>query len=710
MRVAVSLNSPLYRLLTWCLVVSMTITACVAPAAPVSRESTLVPGQPESTGASKPKTETPVTDWTPTADQSPESREHSETPQVVELRVPSNAPVSRESTLVPGQPELTGASKPKTETPVTDWTPTVDQSPESREHSETPQVVKLRIPSNAPDSRVTVSAVTSTPTPAVTPTTFVEATPTVPADAEPVILTGLGVDRVCGHGDVVAIDGHSLRATPRLLPGNSNFLELLPEETRVGIIDCRLWTDQEGLSWLAVRTGQGKLGWMLVQPDKFYVTLYPVPLDPPKALTGIPAGTTIAYVPPSECKSGPVSDEAVATSIGIDLIPVVGDVKGLVEVATGCDLVTGESLGDWRWLGLLGLVGLAEVALLRHGDEVADSARMVDNLEGSLRYSDEAAIATGRNIDTAADLIRGASKLEDVADTAADAARTADKSAGLSDEALQALAKFEEPCSFSADTLVSTQTGLVPISEIGPGDLVLAYDESVKATGFYTVTATSAHLDPLILIITIGSDVLEATPEHPFYVREQWVPAGDLEVGDAVTMASGASDLVWGTQTAYQPQIMYNLTIAKAHTYFVGFDQWLVHNACSRILRSNLISVNKVPDWGDEVQWQAHHVVPGEFEDHPFIREATKGGWKVDEADNGLALPYLDDVAETYGLPSHRGYHARYSDDVEREFNVLNQTRIREGWGSQRSARELEKLVDRLRGKILGMPGGQHLQ
>ncbi len=43
-----------------------------------------------------------------------------------------------------------------------------------------------------------------------------------------------------------------------------------------------------------------------------------------------------------------------ATSVTLDLIPVVGEIKGLIEVFTGTDLVTGDALGWWRlgaWRG-----------------------------------------------------------------------------------------------------------------------------------------------------------------------------------------------------------------------------------------------------------------------------------------------------------------------------------------------------------------------
>jgi hypothetical protein len=33
-------------------------------------------------------------------------------------------------------------------------------------------------------------------------------------------------------------------------------------------------------------------------------------------------------------------------------------------------------------------------------------------------------------------------------------------------------------------------------------------------------------------------------------------------------------------ELAERPQVMYNLTVESAQTYFVGAQQWLVHNAC----------------------------------------------------------------------------------------------------------------------------------
>jgi hypothetical protein len=522
--------------------------------------------------------------------------------------------------------------------------------------------------------------------------------PAVSLEAEPLIFTGMEtIGNRCGHGDVVAVDGHELLGTPRIMSDDSNFLELLPEGARVDIIDCRLWTDQEDLNWLAVRTTERKLGWMLVQPDKFYITLHPIPLElPPLAITGVPAaGELVAYVPPSACETGPVTDEAKTTSVGVDLVPVVGDIKGVHDAVTGCDMVTGEQLGSWRWFGLFGLIGLSEIALMRHGDDVVDGIRVVDNLAGSLRYSDDQVIIAVRNVDTAAELANELRRLERGVEGSSDVAHSLDNAQALSDDAVRALADLPQPCSFDADTLVSTSRGAVPISSINPGDLVLAFNEATQTTGYYTTTAAFSHIDETILTLTIGQDVLVTTPEHPFFVEERWIAAGDLEIGDVVTSASGVFGNVQHIEVSHQPQRMYNLTVAQAHTYYVGTDEWLVHNACRKTLRNNLIGSRQLPAWTADTDWQAHHIIPVQLENHPFLNDIDRN-W-IDSAQNGIALPNLDADARRLDLPAHRGSHRHYTEYVQDQLNQLNDDALAENWSANRKFRELQNLVSELR-------------
>jgi hypothetical protein len=58
----------------------------------------------------------------------------------------------------------------------------------------------------------------------------------------------------------------------------------------------------------------------------------------------------------------------------------VGEFKGLIEVFTGYDLVTGEDLGWWRLAGFAGFFGLNEIKLLRHGDDLLGLLRRGDDV------------------------------------------------------------------------------------------------------------------------------------------------------------------------------------------------------------------------------------------------------------------------------------------------------------------------------------------
>ena len=89
-------------------------------------------------------------------------------------------------------------------------------------------------------------------------------------------------------------------------------------------------------------------------------------------------------------QAGNRSRAAQAVSLMLDLGPSVGDVKGLIEVGTGRDLVSGEALGAWRWVGLLGLVGLAEARALRYADEAVDAVTAARRLREVGVHADEA--------------------------------------------------------------------------------------------------------------------------------------------------------------------------------------------------------------------------------------------------------------------------------------------------------------------------------
>lgn len=74
-----------------------------------------------------------------------------------------------------------------------------------------------------------------------------------------------------------------------------------------------------------------------------------------------------------------------------------------------------------------------------------------------------------------------------------------------------------------------------------------------------------------------------------------------MAVGDEIRALDWTVGEVESIYTLNQPQLMYNLTVDTAHTFFVGEEQWLVHNSgggpggpCGR----NLSDIGDVIDWG----------------------------------------------------------------------------------------------------------------
>ena len=138
------------------------------------------------------------------------------------------------------------------------------------------------------------------------------------------------------------------------------------------------------------------------------------------------------------------------------------------------------------------------------------------------------------------------------------------------------------PCqnSFSAGALISTDDGFVPIEDIEIGDYVLGYNEARDEISFYPVTALISHVDPVIVQMVIAGEMIETTPEHPFYTADgEWVEAIDLQVGDEIRQADWKLGEVESIFFTTQPQRMYNFSVSIAHTYFIGDGQWLVHNS-----------------------------------------------------------------------------------------------------------------------------------
>ena len=141
------------------------------------------------------------------------------------------------------------------------------------------------------------------------------------------------------------------------------------------------------------------------------------------------------------------------------------------------------------------------------------------------------------------------------------------------------------------------------------GTLVWAWDEITQTTGWYTVTATWGHADSVLVDMALDGAWLMTKPEHPFYTDKGWVAAGDLWLGDHIRAADGSWGVVTRLALRGGPRTMYNLTVAEAHTFFVGDGQWLVHNTCPPINAGDVgrfSELDKARVTGDDLE--PHHM------------------------------------------------------------------------------------------------------
>jgi hypothetical protein len=144
--------------------------------------------------------------------------------------------------------------------------------------------------------------------------------------------------------------------------------------------------------------------------------------------------------------------------------------------------------------------------------------------------------------------------------------------------------------SFSGETAVSTLDGQKRIDSVQKTDLVMGFHEYSRKIDEYQVTDTISHTDKIITKLELETDsglseTMTTTPEHPFYAllepnqnsKGVWTNAEKLKSGNWVKRLNGYGVVkrAWNEKAN---QRMYNLTVENAHTFFVGKNEWLVHN------------------------------------------------------------------------------------------------------------------------------------
>jgi len=140
---------------------------------------------------------------------------------------------------------------------------------------------------------------------------------------------------------------------------------------------------------------------------------------------------------------------------------------------------------------------------------------------------------------------------------------------------------------FAAGTLVAVPGGMQPIQALHVGDTVLAEN---PATGVVEAEPVQAVIQdpvsPLLAVQLSDGSAITVTADHPFWVDSgaifkgpNWLAAGQLLPGDRLRTAQGTDVTVAGVRRGVGQAVVYTLTVATEHTFFVGTARVLVHNA-----------------------------------------------------------------------------------------------------------------------------------
>jgi hypothetical protein len=133
--------------------------------------------------------------------------------------------------------------------------------------------------------------------------------------------------------------------------------------------------------------------------------------------------------------------------------------------------------------------------------------------------------------------------------------------------------------SFLAGTPVWTENGMVAIETLNVGDRVYARSDETFADEPQRISHLLRRDVTHYYELDTSYEVIRTTEEHPFWLQGKgWTPASQLKAGDVLARADGDIQ-IHRMRLVQGPASVYNFTVEKTHTYFVGPNKLWVHNA-----------------------------------------------------------------------------------------------------------------------------------
>lgn len=129
---------------------------------------------------------------------------------------------------------------------------------------------------------------------------------------------------------------------------------------------------------------------------------------------------------------------------------------------------------------------------------------------------------------------------------------------------------------FTADTLVHTINGLIPIKDIRVGDWVYCYNEANESITIREVSAVFNKYVEEVLEIKTETEIIKTIRTHLFYVNGKYKEIEQVKSGASLFTKNRKNVNVVGLNHIVAFTKVYTIGVTDHHCYFVGTEGALV--------------------------------------------------------------------------------------------------------------------------------------
>lgn len=183
---------------------------------------------------------------------------------------------------------------------------------------------------------------------------------------------------------------------------------------------------------------------------------------------------------------------------------------------------------------------------------------------------------------------------------------------------------------FAEGTKVKTEDGYKNIEDIAVGDRVWSYNHNLDILEIKEVTNTFVNTTYRLTNVSIGQEMISATPSHNFYINNKYDEISVSHIGDELYSVNGDRVYIKNIETIRndESQLVYNFEVKDNHNYFVGEEEVLVHNACINEDYAGKkykfeAQLEKAQRTNDPNDWATYNKLIEKYPDGvPFVRDA----------------------------------------------------------------------------------------